>query len=81
MSLVLEHPDLLGIGIDESSSIIVYPNQTFEVMGNYQVMIYDASTADNIEKNEKGFFSATGLKLHILNSGEKYDLQNKRVIQ
>lgn len=36
-----EHPDLLGIAIDESTAIIVNPDETFEVLGNNQVLVYD----------------------------------------
>ena len=33
IAVCLEKPDLLGIGIDESTAILVFPNGTFEVLG------------------------------------------------
>lgn len=77
LSLVLENPDLLGIGIDESTAILVYPDRIFEVIGEYQVIIYDASECQNIETNEKHLFNSEGLKMHILTSGNKFNLNSK----
>ena len=37
---LIEHPNLFGIAIDESTGIIVYPDETFEVIGSYQVLVY-----------------------------------------
>ncbi len=80
VSLVLENPKLLGIGIDESTAILVYPDRAFEVIGEYQVIIYDASEAQNISVNNKNFFSAENIKMHVLTSGGKFDLISKKVI-
>lgn len=80
ISLVLENPDLLGIGIDESTAILVYPDRKFDVIGEYQVIVYDASEAENINTNEKKFFGAENIKMHVLNSGKKFDLIAKKVI-
>ena len=48
ISAVIEHPDLLGVAIDESTSIIVYPDETFEVFGSNQVLVYDATKCNTI---------------------------------
>lgn len=81
ISVVLEHPDLPGIGIDESTAILVNPDNKFEVIGERQVIIFDATNASDIKSNELSLFSAKNMKMHILVSGDKYDLTNKRVIE
>ena len=42
LSVVLENPAMLGIGIDESTAIVVEPDSTFRVIGDRSVMIFDA---------------------------------------
>ncbi|MBI9060319.1 MAG: cyanophycinase [Labilibaculum sp.] len=81
LSVVLENPKLLGIGIDESTSIIVKPDDSFEVLGERGVIVYDASDSKDISLNPSGLLSASDMKMHILNSGKKFDLKNKRLIK
>ncbi|MBU1099626.1 MAG: cyanophycinase [Bacteroidetes bacterium] len=81
ISVVLEHPNLLGIGIDESTAIIVNPDSTFEVAGERTVLIFNATDAKDIRTNKEGLLSASGIKLDILQSGEKYNLKQKCVIK
>lgn len=80
ISLTLEYPKLLGIGIDESTAIIV-KNKKFEVFGDYQVMIFDAINSTDIKKNINGFLSASNIKLHILSGGDKFDLIERQPIK
>lgn len=81
ISVVLENPDLLGIGIDESTCIIVNPDETFEVLGENQVVVFDASDCSNIKLDKNGNLGAENLKMHILLSGDKFDIENKEVIK
>lgn len=81
ISVVLENPNLVGVGIDESTSIIVNPDRTFEVLGERTIMIFDATESNNIQVNSLGLMSASDMKMHILSSGQKYDLINKKVIE
>jgi cyanophycinase len=81
ISVVLENPELLGIGIDESTSIIVNPYEQFEVLGENQVVIFDASDCSNIKLDKNGNLGAENLKMHILLSGDKFDIKNKEVIE
>jgi cyanophycinase len=81
ISVVLEHPNLIGVGIDESTGIIVKADDTFEVFGGRTVVIIDATQAENISTNEEGLLSAQSMKLNILHSGEKYDLNKKQIIK
>ena len=81
ISVVLEHPDLIGVAIDESTSIIVNPDHTFKVLGENQVLIYDATNAKDISTDKNGNLSAYNLKMHLLKSGEGYNLETKSVIE
>jgi cyanophycinase len=81
ISVLLEHPKLLGVAIDESTAIIVSPNNTFEVLGNNQVLVYDPTNAKNIRENNKGKLGVSDMRLHVLLSGDKFDLKSKKVIK
>lgn len=80
ISVILENK-ILGVGIDEPSAILVYPDDTFEVMGETQVVVYDPSDAKNIRVNSQGLFSAQNIKMTILLDDEKFDLKKKKVVQ
>lgn len=75
ISLVLENPSLLGIGIDESTCIIVNPDGTFSVLGESVVIVYDAATAENPAVTKNGYLAGRGLRMHILKSGDTYHLK------
>jgi cyanophycinase len=80
LTLVLEHPALPGVGIDESTCIIVNPDDTFDVMGEATVMVIDASKARGITTDNNSNLAAHGIVLHILPNGARYDMRRKRVI-
>lgn len=77
--ILKKKPELLGIGIDENTAVIVQRDQ-FEVLGASYVLIYDNS-----------FWSDEGITLktlpdkkslfYFLKSGDKYDLKKREVIK
>jgi len=81
ISALIEHPNLLGVAIDESTSIIVNPDETFDVYGNNQVLVYDPTKSTDIRDNGKGKLGISNMKLDVLISGDKYDLKSKQVIK
>jgi cyanophycinase len=81
ISVVLENPALPGIGIDESTCIIVKPDNTFEVLGENQVVIYDATGAQDIKPDGNNNLSAHEIKMHVLISGDKYNLNTREIIK
>jgi cyanophycinase len=81
ISTVLEHPELIGIGIDESTSIIVNPDETFNVLGENQVMIFNAINSLNIKEDSHENLGVENLMIDILISGDKYDLKKRSVIK
>ena len=80
ISLVLEHPDLLGIGIDESTAVVVGPPDRFEVVGESQVVVYDASRATGLDRGVNGTLGGSNLRLHVLNPGRRFDLHERTPI-
>jgi len=80
VSLVAEHPKLLGIGIDESTAIIVKPDETFEVLGEQNVIVYDASKA-KMDILTSQIISGFHMIMHILKPGDEFDLKTKNPIE
>lgn len=63
---VMKRPELLGIGIDESTAILVYPDRSFEVMGDYSVNVFKTTV-----KNDS-LQAPVEIENIILRSGDKY---------
>jgi cyanophycinase len=80
ISVVLEHPALIGIGIDETAAIVVMPDSTFEVLGEGDVLVYDARNARNIRTSPDGYLAATGLTMDVMTVGDRYDLASHEVL-
>ena len=79
-SAILEQPQLLGIGIDESTAVIVDPDQRCEVLGDRSVMLIDARHAGQVRTNGDGRLAAADLRVHLLLSGDRFDLNSGRPI-
>jgi cyanophycinase len=65
--VVAKHPEILGIGIDESTAIIVR-GQQFEITGASKVAIHDGRTVPG-ERQQRN-----GKKYFFMAAGERYDL-------
>jgi cyanophycinase len=78
MSLVLENPKLVGVGIDESTAVLVRPDGRYEVLGENQVIVYDARRA-RVFKTPAGHLGAHGMTMHVLLPGDVYDLAKGKV--
>jgi cyanophycinase len=79
ISLVLENPHLLGIGIDEATAIVVNPDESFYVVGEGTVMVFDAGRSKSIRENANGHLSAHNVLLHILTAGDSYNMKTRTV--
>lgn len=64
LKVVLDKPDLVGVGIDEATAVI-RQGTTLEVVGKSRVLVLDA------RKSEKG----RNLALHVLTNGMKFELK------
>ena len=79
--VVLDHPDLVGVGIDEATAVVVTGRQ-FEVIGDSDVVVIDArklapareSTKAEAKVSAKAAKDAADVATQILKPGMKYDL-------
>lgn len=69
-AVIAAHPELLGIGIDQSTAIVVKGNQ-FVVLGPSKVAIYDAGYKAGPD----------GKAYYFLSAGERFDLKSRRMAQ
>jgi cyanophycinase len=73
ISLVLEHPALVGVGIDERTAAIVSGSR-FEVIGESSVLVIDARRAV-VEPRQPGALSAArDVTMHVLTAGMGLDI-------
>ena len=79
IEIITHRPELLGIGIDEKTGIIVKGNQ-FEVIGDSYVVIYDG-TFWSREGSDLKKFPNNNVLFYFLRAGDKYDLLKREVIQ
>lgn len=76
--ILKNRPELLGIGIDESTAIVVRQN-TFEVIGKSNVLIYDG-TFWSRNQNDIQNPPETNHIFYFLQHGDQYNLKERRVI-
>lgn len=79
LEVLRQHPELLGIGIDVETSIVVMGNE-FEVIGRSYVAIYDG-TFWSEEKNMISELPPGSNKFYLLGKGRRYNLEMRKVIQ
>jgi cyanophycinase len=68
MNVVLDHPQLFGVGIDEATAVMAQGG-TFEVLGEGTVVVIDA------RKAVRSGGGATGILTHVLKPGMKFELK------
>jgi cyanophycinase len=71
ISAVLDTAPHLGVGIDESTALIVHPDGHWSVLGESAASIYDARHA-TITKAGASVLGESGLILNVLPSGSSY---------
>ncbi|MES2493340.1 MAG: cyanophycinase [Pseudomonadota bacterium] len=80
LGAVAQNPRLLGLGIDEDTAMIVTGTR-FRVAGSGAVYVVDGSavTHSNIaEASSERTLSMHGVHLHVLSSGDGFDLSTRR---
>jgi cyanophycinase len=78
LSVILEHPELVGIGIDESTALEVGPDGPWKVIGESAAVVYDARQA-KITPPTAPILGATGVKLSVVPAGGTYELNTGAV--
>jgi len=84
INVIRESPKLIGIGLDESTAIVVQ-RDTFEVVGKSYVAVYDYKTIigsgeKHVNDNNENFSASNG-PFFFLSKGQKYDLNTRQVIK
>jgi cyanophycinase len=76
LSAVLDHPETIGVGIDEGTAVILRGG-SLEVVGRSAVVVFDARGA-RVEKTEKGAIpAATGVVTSVLREGMTLPLDDR----
>ena len=65
---VMEHPDYLGVGIDEGNAVMITNNKDLEVYGKTHVMFIDANGHNG------------AMIVNILKAGDRYDLKKRKPV-
>ena len=73
ISLVLDQPVHLGVGIDESTVLVVEPDGRWRVDGESVAVVYDARQASVTQPGAT--LGASGVVVHVLPAGSRYDPQ------
>ncbi len=83
ISVILEHPELLGVGVDEDTAVWVRPDGTFRVIGKRSVMVIDpagATVRRAADPSGKDLLGVHDLRVHVLLDGEGYDIGKRAVL-
>ena len=84
VNLIEKAPQLIGIGLDEATAILVQ-GDTLQVIGRSYVAIYDYATILNSRREhtgseEQGAAISSG-PFFFLGEGQKYDLKNRKPLR
>jgi cyanophycinase len=80
LGAIAQNPRILGLGIDEDSAVWVNRGR-FQVVGSGGVYVVDGSkvTFSNINEAEPDQpLCIYGVRLHVLNQSDRFDLKNRR---
>jgi cyanophycinase len=83
LTAVASIPFGAGIGLDEDTAAFIGPDNTLEVVGSGSVTIIDGAVLRNASGASIDHGQAvglTGVQLHILVDGNKYDLANHTLV-
>ena len=75
ISAVLDHPDLVGIGIDEATALFV-TDRRFEVLGKSSVVVIDARRATVDKTPADQLATGRNLTLSVLKEGQTFRIKN-----
>ncbi len=78
LQILKSRPELLGISIDENTALIV-TGDTFEVLGESYVIVYDGNFWSREGWNKKVLPESSD-RFYFLRDGDRYDLANRKVL-
>lgn len=77
---ISQNPEILGVGIDEDTAIVIDENGELIVIGSGAVYIVDGReiTYSNVsEQHQEETLSMFNVRLHVLTPGKKFNLMSK----
>lgn len=80
LTAIAQNPEVLGIGIDEDTAIVVSDKGTAEVIGSGAVYFIDGSSIiySNVsEQYSDEILSMFNVKIHVLKEGNRFNLLDK----
>lgn len=82
LALVAGNPGLLGIGIDEDTSVVIDHEGLLRVVGRHSVTIVDGShmQSDIFEVKRYGDITISDARLHVLGSGRSFDMNTRKLL-
>ncbi len=82
LALVAGNPGLLGIGIDEDTSVVIDNDGILRVVGRHSVTIVDGShmKSDIFEVKRYGDITVSDARLHVLGSGKRFDMNTRKML-
>jgi len=80
LSVIAQNPSLLGLGVDEDTAGVVGPDGVMEVIGRGSVTVIDGANAETDAWEVHGHrpVMISGVVLHALPSGYRFDLRERR---
>lgn len=83
LNAVAQNPGILGIGIDENTSVIFEENSSFRILGSGAVTVVDGRNISHTNVSELSpdeILAITDVKIHILPKGYGYDVEKNITI-
>lgn len=82
LAVVAQSPSLIGLGLDEDTAAIIYPDETLEVIGRGAVTIVDGSHVITDAFQTRGYraMMVSDARLHSLPSGYRFDLMSRTLL-
>jgi len=77
LSLVLENPDRVGVGIDESTAVEVDPDGTWRILGDSVAVVFDARAA-TVTPPAASPLGVSDIRLSVLPAGSVFDPRSGR---
>jgi cyanophycinase len=84
LGAVAQNPKNIGLGIDESTAILVEHGEQFSVIGPGGVYVVDGtgiSFSSLSEKSAEGVVTIYDVKVHVMGEGESFDLLERRPVK
>ena len=83
LALVAGNPGLLGVGIDEDTSVVIDSDGIMRVVGRHSVTIVDGSQmkSDIYQVKRYGDITISDARLHVLGSGRRFDINTRQLVE